>query len=89
LGSKNAKVCPSEKHYNLKDLWKHEKKRGRSFEDENEVACLAYLKEIIGTAFENKVNNEIAGLCILPPLYCSAIHGPDVQVYHATRLCWS
>jgi len=80
------KFVASEKHYNLKDLWKHEKKRGHLFEDENKAA---YLKEILGTSYEYKVNNEIAGLGSLPP--CIALPSKDLmcRFYNATRLCWS
>ena len=79
------KFVASEKHYNLKDLWKHEKKRGHLFEDENKAACSAYLKEILGTSYEYKVNNGIAGLGSLPPLYCSTIQRPDVQVLQCNQ----
>ena len=86
LGSAFADVCASEKRYNLKDLWIREKETIRLCEDKNEAACSAYLKEILGTSYEYKVDNGIAGLGSLPPLYCSTIQRPDVQVLQGDQI---
>ena len=86
LGSAFADVCASEKLYNLKDLWICEKETIRLCEDKNEAACSAYLKEILGTSYEYKVDNGIAGLGSLPPLYCSTIQRPDVQVLQGNQI---
>ena len=70
----------------LKDLWICEKETIRLCEDKNEAACSAYLKEILGTSYEYKVDNGIAGLGSLPPLYCSTIQRPDVQVLQGDQI---